>query len=178
MKNKNLFTFALVFVGFLALCGVIAIETQLSAQLPVPELPTQLSANIVAPPISSEQPLETMGDKPRDATRIDTTREARYSTLLAAPTGCTIDQDTLEEWHTNLNIIFNNAITVASIMRGVSDNPHTTKFPDIAVLLQNNIMPQDVERTCKALQEKLAYLAQLTTAIKTNIYTAIPTNMP
>jgi hypothetical protein len=167
MKKKKLFTFALVFVGFIALCGVAAIESQLS----------NLSANLVAPPTKSSEPLETMGDAPKDKTAFDTTREASFSTELPAPKGCTIDQETLESWLNNLNVIFNNAVTIASLMQGVSDNPHTVKFPDITALLQNNVMPQDISRTCKSLQERINYLAQLTTALAKNMYTAIPTNM-
>ena len=168
MKNKNLFTFALVFVGFIALCGVAAIESQL----------TKLSANLVAPPSKSSDPMQIMGDAPQDKTKFDTTKEESYSTMLPAPQGCAIDQATLEAWLTNVNVIFNNAITIASLMRGVSDNPHTTKYPDINALLQNNVMPQDIGRTCKSLQERIDYLAQLTTALANNMYTAIPSKMP
>ena len=168
MKNKKLFTFTLVFVGFIALCGVAAIESQLS----------QLSANLVRPPVKSNEPLKTMGDAPQDKTTFDTTREESFSTMLASPKGCTVDQETLEAWLTNVNVIFNNAITMASLMRGVSDNPHTSKYPDITALLQNNVMPQDISRTCKSLQERIDYLAQLTTALAKNMYTAIPSKMP
>lgn len=170
MKKKNLFTFFLVCVGFIALCGVAAIESQLTQ--------TQLSANLVSPPIKSTQPLKTMGDAPKDKTTFDTTREESFSTQLPAPRGCNLDQDTIEAWHTNLNMIMNDAITIASLMQGVSDNPHTTKYPDLTELLQNNIMPQDVSRTCKSFAEKLRYITRLMEALKKNMYTAIPSHMP
>jgi hypothetical protein len=169
MKNKKLFTFTLILVGFIALCGVAAIESQLQ---------TNLSANLVAPPTGSHQPVLTSGDAPLDKTAFDTTREQSFSTTLAAPNGCTLSQDTLETWLNKINDIFNNTITMASLMRGVSDNPHTSKYPDITALLENNVMPQDISRTCKALQERIDYLAQLTTALAKNMYTAIPTQMP
>lgn len=168
MKNKKSFTFALIFVGFMALCCLATLESQ---------LPFPITNDNYVPPTSSDQPMATMGDAPADPTAIDTTKETSYSTLLAAPNGCRIDQTTLEEWLTNLNTIFNNAITIASLMRGVSDNPHTQKYPDIAALLENNVMPQDVSRTCKALQERIEYLAKLTNALKKNMYTEIPSQL-
>lgn len=169
MKNKNLFTFTLVFIGFLALCGAAAIESQLT---------TELSANLVNPPTKSSDPVATAGDPPADKTAFDTTKEAIFANLLPAPNGCTLDQTTLEALLTNVNVIMNNSLNIASIMRGLSDNPHTSKYPDIVALLQNNVMPQRFDRTCETLVIQINYLAQLTTALAANIYTAIPSKMP
>lgn len=161
MKHKKILTVTLLTSIILAL----SLLTSLESQMPTEAQPSQAER---APQLTSGQSLpKTPG--------VNYPGETILQTLAPIPNGCIIDQNSIEDILTNVNIILNNALNMADVL---NQQPLERQAPNdnLKTILANRIMPQDTTMNCKVLQDNIAYIAKLTTILSENIFYAIPSN--
>lgn len=164
MKHKKILTVTLV----VTIIAALTILMSLQSNIPTVAQSSAAIANPQAVPLSPGQSIPK-------APGIDYTAEKILVTLSPTPSGCTLDQDTVEEMLTNINIMMTNAINIGNILY---QQPLDLQAPNnnLQVILENSRMPQDTTMNCKVMRDNLAYLAKLITILSENIVYAIPSN--
>lgn len=168
MKHKKFLTVTLLTAIIIA----VSLLTSLESQMPTEVQPSAAKQEV---PLAPGAPTpKVQGFAPVNA-GVNYPQEEIYQTLSPLPSGCTLNQDSVEALLNDVNLILDKALIIANILY---QQPSNLQAPNnnLNTILSNRLMPQDTTPNCKVLQDNVAYIAKLMTILAENILYAVPSN--
>lgn len=170
--NKKIVTFTLItiFLCAVGMLNIIQSQIELKSDITPANYPIREDADPL-PPV----PVMVVGQpNPQFEGGTNFIVQESEPSKLPNPTGCHMTQTEIDQLTTQMNNIFNNILDMAQLMRGTTSTAPQPLQDQFSSLLLNQHIPQDRNRTCKALKEIITYLEQLTTLMTSYLLYTLP----